>query len=106
MAVARKKTTVYLDPELLRSVKVLEASTGRHDYEILEDALRRYVATSRNEASRQALRNLLGQLGGQSDLSEEAALDLAYSELHASRQARRRGCVLRVVRGHWGIGGG
>ena len=89
MAVARKKTTVYLDPELLRSVKVLAASTGRHDYEILEDALRRYVATWPNEASREALRNLLGQLAGQSDLSEEEALDLAHSELHASRRARR-----------------
>jgi len=66
-------------------------SAGRHDYEIFEDALRRYAATSPNEASRQALRNLLSQLGGQSDLSEEAAPDLAYSELHASRRARRRG---------------
>jgi hypothetical protein len=89
MTVTRKKTTVYLDPELLRAVKVVAASTGRHDYEIVEDALRRYLSTPPSETSPQALRELLGQLGGQADLSDEEALDLAYGELHAAREARR-----------------
>ncbi|MBI4492529.1 MAG: ribbon-helix-helix protein, CopG family [Chloroflexi bacterium] len=88
---SRKKTTVYLDPELLHAVKVLAASTGRHDYEILEAALRQYLGAPQAEASRQALRQLLGQLGAQTSLSEEEeVLDLAYAELHAARQARRQ----------------
>lgn len=33
----RKKTTVYLEPDLLRAAKVWAARTGRKDYEILND---------------------------------------------------------------------
>ena len=90
MAITRKKTTVYLDPELLRAVKVVAASSGRHDYEILEDAVRQYLHTAQAEASRQELRELLDQLGGQDALSDEEALKLAYDELHAARRARRQ----------------
>ena len=89
MAVARKRTTVYLDPELLGAVKALAASTGRQDYEVLEDALRAYLSRSRGEVSRKALRGLLDHLGDQSDLSDEESLDLAYAELHAARRSRR-----------------
>ena len=90
MAITRKKTTVYLDPELLRAVKVVAASSGRHDYEILEDAVRQYLHTAQAEASRQELRELLDQLGGQNTMSDEEALKLAYDELHAVRRARRQ----------------
>ena len=90
VGVTRKKTTVYLDPELLRAVKVLAAGTGRHDYEIVEDALRRYLAAPPDETGRQALRELLGRLGGRADPSDEEALDLAYTELHAARRMRPR----------------
>jgi hypothetical protein len=90
MAVTRKKTTVYLTPELLRAVKVRAASTGRHGYEIFEDALRQYLSAPQHEPSRQALRDLLGQLGSQADISDGEAQDLAYAELKAARRARRR----------------
>jgi predicted transcriptional regulator len=63
MAITRKKTTVYLDLELLRAVKVVAASSGRHDYEILEDAVRQYLRTTNAETSRQELRHLLDQFG-------------------------------------------
>ncbi|HUG16235.1 MAG TPA: hypothetical protein VMM78_14620 [Thermomicrobiales bacterium] len=46
---ARKKTTIYLDPDLLRAVKVRAAEEGRHDYEIYEAALRAYLAARENE---------------------------------------------------------
>ena len=90
MAIARKKTTVYLDPELLRAVKVLAASSGRHDYEILEDAVRQYLRTAQAETIRQELRDLLDQPGGQDAVSDEEALSLAYTELHAARRARHQ----------------
>ena len=88
MAITRKKTTVYLDPELLRAVKVVAASRGRHDYEILEDAVRQYLHTAQAEANRQELRELLDQLAVQEAVSDEEALKLAYDELHAARRAR------------------
>jgi hypothetical protein len=90
MAITRKKTTVYLDPELLRAVKVVAASSGRHDYEVLEDAVHQYLHTGQAEASRQELCELLDQLGGPDALSDEEALKLAYDELHAARPARRQ----------------
>jgi hypothetical protein len=89
MAVARKKTTIYLDPELLEAVKLRAASTGRHDYEILEEALRNYLQAVRTEAGGRALRELMTELSEQSQLNEAEALSLAYSELDAARRERR-----------------
>ena len=90
MATGRKKTTVYLDPELLRAVESLAANTGRHDYEIVEDALRQYLGPSQEETSRQALREMLDQLAGHEAVSDEEALNLAYAELDAARSARHQ----------------
>lgn len=90
MAITRKKTTVFLDPELLQAVKVVAPSCGRHDYEILEDAVRQYLRTAQAETSWQELRDLLDQRGGQDAVSDEEALSLAYTELHAVRRARRQ----------------
>lgn len=89
MAVIRKRTTVFLDAELLRAVKDLAASAGRPDYEIVEDALRQYFSTPKAEESRAALRDLLAQLGSQNDVGDDQALDLAYNELHAVRRGQR-----------------
>jgi hypothetical protein len=88
MATTRKKTTVYLDPALLRAIKVLAASTGRHDYEIVEDALRRYLRDLPADSGRRELGDLLRSLGERADLTDDAALALAYAELHAARRAR------------------
>lgn len=71
----RKKTTVYLEPDLLRAAKVWAARTGRKDYEILEDALRNYLGFE-----------VIQNVWEKSDLSEEESLELAYKELHASRR--------------------
>ena len=90
MAITRKKMAVYLDPELLRAVNVVAASSGRHDYEILEDAVRQYLRATQAEASRQELRDLLGQPGWHDAVSDEEALSLAYAELHAARRARHQ----------------
>jgi hypothetical protein len=40
----RRKTTVYVDEELLRSAKVLAARTDRKEYEVFEEALRSYLS--------------------------------------------------------------
>lgn len=71
----RKKTTVYLEPDLLRAAKVWAARTGRKDYEIMEEALRSYLGL-----------DVLENVWAKSDLAEDEALELAYKEIHASRR--------------------
>ena len=66
----RKRTTVYLEPELLRAAKVWAARTGRKDYEVMEDALRGYLGL-----------NLIEDVWAKSELAEDEALELAYKEI-------------------------
>jgi hypothetical protein len=75
MAYMRKKTTVYLEPDLLRTAKVWAARTGRKDYEIMEEALRAYLGL-----------DVIESVWAKSDLAEKDALKLAYREIHASRR--------------------
>ncbi len=89
MPTHRAKATVYIDRDLLRAVKVLAASSGRHDYEVLEDALRQYLGSPTAESTSRELRELLARVGQRSDLTDGQALELAYGELHAARRVRR-----------------
>ena len=72
---ARRKTTVYLDEDVLRAAKVLAARTGRHDYEVVEEALRRFLGLE-----------VLSAAWERSGLGEEEALRLAYAEVHRARR--------------------
>ena len=74
---AKVKTTVYLEEDVLREVRVTAARRGRTVSELVEDALRRLT-----------LSGLIESIRSRSDLSEEEALELAYSELHAMRRER------------------
>ena len=79
MTVARTKTTVYLDPEVLRATRVSAARKGRRDSDIVEDALRRYLGLE-----------VLEKVWSRSDLTEEAAMKLANDEVHAYRREKRK----------------
>jgi len=70
----RRKTTLYLDEDLIKAVKIASAREGRREYQIVESALRAYFG-----------RDLLEQLWRRNRLSEEAALAVAYDELKAER---------------------
>ena len=72
---ARRKTTVYLDEDLLRGAKVLAARTDRKDYEVLEEALREYLGVA-----------VLDRVWARSNLDDDEALDVAYEELDAMRR--------------------
>jgi plasmid stability protein len=74
---AKVKTTVYVDEDVLRKIRVSAARRGRTVSELVEDALR--MST---------LSGLIESIRSRSDLSEEEALELAYSELHAMRRER------------------
>lgn len=76
---ARKKTTVYLEEDLLRAAKVMAARTGKKDYEVFEAALKEFLGLG-----------ILERTQGRSDLSEEEAMALANEEVHAVRRERAR----------------
>ncbi|HUG16237.1 MAG TPA: hypothetical protein VMM78_14630 [Thermomicrobiales bacterium] len=88
---ARMKTTMYLDPDLVRAAQARAVTEGRRDYEIVEDALRTYLTPLDREASRAALRAMLDRLATRNEpLSDDEAMALANEELHAMRAERRQ----------------
>ena len=74
---AKRKTTIYLDEDLLRGVKVLAARTDRSDSEVLEAAVRDYLGLE-----------VLSRIWAKGDLSDEEALGIAYEEIDAVRTPR------------------
>jgi Arc/MetJ family transcription regulator len=72
----KRKTTVYLEDDLLRATKIAAARVGKRDYQVVEEALRAYLGLE-----------LLERVGARSKLKEGEALELAYRELHQSRRS-------------------
>jgi hypothetical protein len=89
MSAGRTKRVVQVDAELLRMAEAVAAVSGWQIDEVVEEALRRYLEERSVESNRLALRQLLDRIGG-AGLDDNEALDLAYTELHAARRARRR----------------
>jgi Ribbon-helix-helix protein, copG family len=76
--VAKVRTTLTVDEEVLRAVKVRGARTGKGDSEVIEEALRRDLGF-----------DLLERLWKSADLGEEKALELAVEAQHKTRRRRR-----------------
>lgn len=72
------RTTLTVDEEVLRAVKVRGARTGKGDSEVIEDALRRELGF-----------DLLERLWQRDDLGEEKVLSLAVEAQHKTRRRRR-----------------
>ena len=68
------RTTLTIDPEVLRAVKVRAARLGRGDSDVIEEALRRDLGL-----------DPLDRLWAANDLDEDAALALAVEAQHKSR---------------------
>lgn len=75
---AKTRTTVTLDEEVLRAVKIRAARTGKRESQIIEDALRRDFDWLDDIWAR--VKNPIG---------EKEAMELAYSELRAMREEKR-----------------
>jgi ribbon-helix-helix CopG family protein len=75
---AKARTTLTIDEDVLRAVKLRAASTGRGDSEVIEDALRRDLGL-----------DLLERLWAQAPLSESEAQALAVEAQHRTRPRRR-----------------
>jgi hypothetical protein len=72
------RTTLTLDAEVLRAVKVRAARSGKGDSKVIEEALRRDLGL-----------DLLERLWARNRLSEEEAQKLAVEAQHTSRRRRR-----------------
>jgi hypothetical protein len=73
----RTRTTLTIDEEVLRAVKVRAARTGRGDSEVIEEALRAHLGL-----------DLLDRLWARNDMGEQEAVDLAIEAQHATRRRR------------------
>jgi len=68
------RTTLTVDAEVLRAVKVRAARLGKGDSDVIEAALRRDLGL-----------DLLDRLWAMNDLGEDAALALAVEAQHRTR---------------------
>lgn len=72
------RTTLTIDEQVLRAVKVRAARTGKGDSEVIEDAVRRDLGL-----------DLLERIWARNQLSEDEARSLAVEAQHAARRRRR-----------------
>jgi hypothetical protein len=71
---AKVRTTLTIDEDVLRAVKVRAARTGKGDSAVIEEALRRQLGF-----------DLLDRIWQNADLSDDEALSLAVEAQHQSR---------------------
>lgn len=84
----RRKTTVYLDPDVLTATKVLAAARSLSESQVVEDALRAYLGNGELDAARAGLRSLMDRIAGRSELDDDEAMALAVEEVGAVRAKR------------------
>lgn len=75
---SKVRTTLTVDEDVLRAVKIAAARAGKGDSQVIEEALRRDLGL-----------DLLERLWARNDMSEEEAIALAVEAQHATRPARR-----------------
>lgn len=75
---SRKKTTLSLDGDVLRAVKIAAAREDKAEYQVVEDALREHLGLG-----------LLERIRAEASMTETEAMKLAIAETHAVRRARR-----------------
>ncbi len=78
----RKKTTVYIDDELLRAAKVAAARSGKREYEVFEDALRQHLGLAG------VIERIWAGISPQDAPSEQEAARIATEELAVVRAER------------------
>jgi plasmid stability protein len=76
---AKVRTTLTIDEDVLRALKVRAARTGKGDSELIEEAVRRELGL-----------DLLDRLWEQNQLPEGRAMDLAVEAQHKTRRRQRR----------------
>jgi Ribbon-helix-helix protein, copG family len=75
---AKVRTTLTVDEDVLRAVKIAAARSGRGDSQVIEDALRHELGL-----------DLLERMWAANRMSEEDAMALAVEAQHATRPRSR-----------------
>ncbi len=75
---SKVRTTLTIEQDVLRAVKVRAARTGKGESEVIEEALRRDLGL-----------DLLERLWAKNRIPEEDAAALAVEAQHATRRRRR-----------------
>ena len=75
----KTRTTLTIDEEVLRAVKVRAARTGKGESEVIEEAVRRDLGL-----------DLLDRLWARNDLTEEEAMELSLEAQKAARKNASR----------------
>jgi hypothetical protein len=75
----KSRTTLTLDEEVFRAVKIKAARTGKRDSQVIEESLRRDLGLD-------TLRDIWARV---QPAPEAEGMDLATAELHAVREERR-----------------
>ncbi len=73
----KTRTTLTIDEDVLRAIKVRAARTGKGESEVIEDAIRRDLGL-----------DLMDRLWARNDLSEEEAMHLAIDAQMAARRSK------------------
>ncbi|NNM97022.1 MAG: hypothetical protein HKL89_05385 [Candidatus Dormibacteraeota bacterium] len=84
----RKKTTVYIDEQLLRAAKAAAARAGKHEYEVFEEALQHHLRLAG------AAGRIWAGIRPDDAPSDDEAARIAAEEIaavRAERSARRAG---------------
>jgi gamma-glutamyl:cysteine ligase YbdK (ATP-grasp superfamily) len=76
---SKARTTVSLDEDVFRAVKIKAARTGQRDSQVIEESLRRDLGID-------ALAEIWAKV---TPVSEDEGLELASDELRAMRRERR-----------------
>lgn len=72
---AKVKTTMYVDEDVMRAIRVSAARSGRRDSEVVEEALRSYTTA-----------DLFRRIAERNDLDPDEADRLAVEEVRAVRR--------------------
>jgi predicted transcriptional regulator len=75
----KTRTTVTLDEDVFRAVKIKAARTGKRDSQVIEEALRRDLGID----------DLAAIWAKVSPAGEDEGMELASTELHKARRERR-----------------
>jgi gamma-glutamyl:cysteine ligase YbdK (ATP-grasp superfamily) len=73
---AKTRTTLTVDEDVLRAVRIKAARSGKRDSEVIEESLRRDLGLDELERIWARVK----------PAPEKEGLDLAYAELHAMRE--------------------
>lgn len=75
----KTRTTLTIDEDVLKAIKVHAARTGKGESEVIEEAVRRDLGL-----------DLMERLWARNDMSEEEAMELALEAQQAARAEAKR----------------